>query len=341
MAATTQALAGQVGVQWALRDVRSDGEDVVQDILECTEQNRTLTPDYPILTCRVRHAECLHNRCRVGQNGRAPWERVVGNRRGPTDAEFGERVMFLTKGPHKGRQWSSGVWLGLVTCTHNTDVGTPEGVARAWTIKRIRAQDRWKTYELLAARSTTQPYPQCEGGGGRVIFATRNFSNSLGRELGRPSWRMHGQALLRPKEPRVFEGHRNTSMNKCQTCRASQKKPTTDQQRKFHLIKQKQYPTQIRRRRTWPPIHHTYMAKFPPATHRRCFCKHRHVSVSERCLPFPDVCFPICSRVLWVGPKATWLLRREMEMAPRKVHTRFEHMASGSRRAARRGGSGG
>lgn len=54
--------------------------------------------------------------CRA--NGRTPWDRVVGNRSEVAVAAFGEKVMLMTKGPRKERQWALGMWRGLVTRNH-------------------------------------------------------------------------------------------------------------------------------------------------------------------------------------------------------------------------------
>lgn len=53
--------------------------------------------DHQILTWIVRHAACLYNRYHVGEDGHTPWERVACKRSHPAAAEFGERVMFMTR----------------------------------------------------------------------------------------------------------------------------------------------------------------------------------------------------------------------------------------------------
>lgn len=63
-------------------------------------------------------------------------------------AEFAERVMFMTEGPRKEKQWPFGVWLGLATFTHEAFIGTRGGVVRAWT-----NEDR-RTREVVARRHT-------------------------------------------------------------------------------------------------------------------------------------------------------------------------------------------
>lgn len=64
--------------------------------------------------------------------------------------------MHMTRGPNKHKKWGFGVWLGLVAGTQEAYVGTPHGVVRSWTVKRIAKQDRWKADEVMAVRGTTQ-----------------------------------------------------------------------------------------------------------------------------------------------------------------------------------------
>lgn len=54
--------------------------------------------DHPDLMWMVRHAAYLHDRYNVGQDGRTPWERTACTRAGTAMTEFGERVMFMTRG---------------------------------------------------------------------------------------------------------------------------------------------------------------------------------------------------------------------------------------------------
>lgn len=74
-----------------------------------------MTPDdHPVLTWIVRHAASLHSTYYVGLDGRTPWERMAGKMSEGRVAEFGERVMFITKGPGQERQGAIGVLLGRV-----------------------------------------------------------------------------------------------------------------------------------------------------------------------------------------------------------------------------------
>lgn len=131
--------------------------------------------EHRLLSCLIRHAACLHNRYHVGQDGRTPSERVAGRLSAAAVAEFGERVMSMVAAPNKDRQRSLGIWLGLVTRTQESLAGTPEGVIRTWTLKRIGTQERWSSEGLLAIRCTTrQPDPRR---GGECTCASRQTVN--------------------------------------------------------------------------------------------------------------------------------------------------------------------
>lgn len=56
-------------------------------------------------------------------------------------AEFGARVVFLTKGPRNQKQWGTGIRMGLLVRSTAVYEGTPEGVVRAWSIRRTRRPD--------------------------------------------------------------------------------------------------------------------------------------------------------------------------------------------------------
>lgn len=112
--------------------------------------------DNPVLPWLVKHVACLRNRYYVGSDGLMPWGRVVGKRLEKAVAEFGNSVVFLTKGPRKKKQWPFGTWLGLVIGAHEALNGTPQGIAPAWTTERTGEQSGLQFNDLLAIRGTMQ-----------------------------------------------------------------------------------------------------------------------------------------------------------------------------------------
>lgn len=93
---------------------------------------------------------------------KTPGERLAGKKFGTAVAEYGERVMFVVRGPNRDRQCSFGLWLGFFARTQEVYLGTPDGVVRACTIKRIAEQDKWKTDDPAARGTTHQPDPRPE-----------------------------------------------------------------------------------------------------------------------------------------------------------------------------------
>lgn len=99
-----------------------------------------ISKDRIILTWLVRHVASMHNRHHVGTDGRTPWERVAGRRSEGPSTDFGQRVMFMTKGPKKEGNWSLGVWLGLVAKSEKLYMVTKEGTMKAWSVRRAQAR---------------------------------------------------------------------------------------------------------------------------------------------------------------------------------------------------------
>lgn len=79
-------------------------------------------------------------------------------------SHFGERVMFMTKGLARRSNGPPEYGYGLVARSNQVDVGTSEGVMRAWTIRRTGGHDGWKQKHILAVEGTTRkPGPGREG----------------------------------------------------------------------------------------------------------------------------------------------------------------------------------
>lgn len=54
------------------------------------------------------------------------------------------------------RKWATSIWMGFVARSNEVYVGTPEGVVRAWTIRRTGGHDRWKKEVALAVKGTSR-----------------------------------------------------------------------------------------------------------------------------------------------------------------------------------------
>ena len=59
-------------------------------------------------------------------------------------AEFGEKIMWLDRASEKrDRKWNVGIYFGLVPRSNEVYIGTPAGVVRAWSVKRLAGDERW------------------------------------------------------------------------------------------------------------------------------------------------------------------------------------------------------
>lgn len=91
-----------------------------------------------------------------GPMGACQKGRIAGRMSEMADAEFGDKGMVLILRWEK--QWWFGTWRGFVTPTREAHIGTPEGVARAWTnTRRHHATTRPKV------RAGGSPHQDCSG----------------------------------------------------------------------------------------------------------------------------------------------------------------------------------
>ena len=71
---------------------------------------------------------------------------------------FGEKAQWLPA-PLRGRErdtmdpsFEEGIWLGLVGKSDEDIVGTPQGVVRARSIRRLPADQRWNSVRAAMVR---------------------------------------------------------------------------------------------------------------------------------------------------------------------------------------------
>ena len=83
---------------------------------------------------------------------------------------FGEQVWFKALRRTKQRtnkfesEWQEGIWLGHARASDETIIGTPEGVVRAWAVKRRSAEEQWNAEALKNVKGTPrQPNPNRPG----------------------------------------------------------------------------------------------------------------------------------------------------------------------------------
>ena len=106
--------------------------------LESQYQNKFRT-DHHIFSWLVKHAGLLYNLCKVGEDGRTPYERRKGKRFNRVLLEIGECV-WLLKPESEGRdklntRWLDGVFVGLREKSGELIVAKHEGAIKVTTFR--------------------------------------------------------------------------------------------------------------------------------------------------------------------------------------------------------------
>ena len=98
------------------------------------------------------------NRFRILEDGRTGSERIRGKNSHKQVCCFGETVLYLPiklgghERPNMDPKFDEGIWLGLTTRTDEDIVGTPNGIVRSRTIKRLPQGQRWDARYLATIR---------------------------------------------------------------------------------------------------------------------------------------------------------------------------------------------
>ena len=83
-----------------------------------------------------------YNRYQQGHDGRTPYQRQTGRACRSEVIPFGEQVLYKQSkksGETKNImdvKWRDGIWLGCAMSSQAVLIGTDEGVAKAWTVRR-------------------------------------------------------------------------------------------------------------------------------------------------------------------------------------------------------------
>ena len=115
-----------------------------------------LNPRHPVLVWLVDYCGTLLSRFRRGPDGFTPYERSTGKAWKIKMPEFAECVLYQ---PLKGERstegkmqpkFQDGIYLGIQEATAMRWIGTPDGVVRAWTVKRRPDEEKWRPEQLAA-----------------------------------------------------------------------------------------------------------------------------------------------------------------------------------------------
>jgi hypothetical protein len=108
-----------------------------------------LSCKHPVMTWLVEHSADLISKYQVGEDGKTAYERWKGKRFTMEEIEFGEKIHYRLNMKNKAQQeklevrYGEGFYMGRWWRTGEALVGTPEGVVRAGTVRRVGAHRRW------------------------------------------------------------------------------------------------------------------------------------------------------------------------------------------------------
>ena len=118
----------------------------------------------------VRHAAWLHNRFHVKSNGKTCFEELYQSRYKNEVVAFGEVVLFMEPIPasrrrRQGRRkqkmdaaMEPGIWLGRAEDSDEHLVGTPQGVYRCRTVRRMVPDKQWSAEMFLGMKGLTRKF---------------------------------------------------------------------------------------------------------------------------------------------------------------------------------------
>ena len=121
---------------------------------------------HPVWEWMLEWSAGLMNRYRVGGDGKTGLQRIRGKRSHKQVCIFGEKVLWMpldTKNYKRAKSESKildGVWLGLRAKSDEDLIGTPHGVVRARTVRRLPEDQRRDGDYLRSIRGTPrEPIP--------------------------------------------------------------------------------------------------------------------------------------------------------------------------------------
>ena len=140
----------------------------------------------------IRWAAMSVSRFLVGKDGKTPYQRQRGRPCELGVVPFGEMVLHRVPDVARDRhqaleeRWAKGVWLGHARHSPEVLIGTPDGVVKAYAIRRLAEVDQWDGEFLKEIKGSPtnwkldcSPEPQMveiddsEAPGGEAIEAPR------------------------------------------------------------------------------------------------------------------------------------------------------------------------
>ena len=107
--------------------------------------NTTIPKDHPMLTWAVSFAGAALSRFAKGPDGFTAWYRLKQKPYRKALPMWSEKVLYLPAGKRKSKitdKWLPGVFLGVIDRSDELQMGTPDGVVKARSYKRLSLADR-------------------------------------------------------------------------------------------------------------------------------------------------------------------------------------------------------
>ena len=136
---------------------------LVRSVNGCSESylRRNIDPRHPTWDWLLERCAELLNRFRHDKNGTTGIQRVRGKRSHKQLCRFGERVLCLplnvtSRNPSElWPTWVDGIWLGLRRKTDEDIIGTPDGIVRTRSVRRIAEGQRRDPDYFFQVKPTT------------------------------------------------------------------------------------------------------------------------------------------------------------------------------------------
>ena len=129
-----------------------------------------LPDDAIILQWLARWSAMAYNRYQVGSDGKTAYQRQLGKPCREEVVSFGEKVLYkqLRRSGDKKNvmdiKWHEGIWLGHARATTEVLIGSPSGVVKAWSVKRLAPSSRWDAALIKGMQGTPKrPNPSMPG----------------------------------------------------------------------------------------------------------------------------------------------------------------------------------
>ena len=150
-----------------------------------------LNADDCVIPWLIQNAGEIISNFSVGPDGKVPFQRVRGRKMRRELVEFGEMVHWMPADQlHRGKfeaRWHNGIWLGVRPQTSEVLIGTPQGVFKARSVKRMSESMRWNGEAVKAVKGTPwKPYLFSDSDKLRIRLPEATREKTEGEQVPKP-----------------------------------------------------------------------------------------------------------------------------------------------------------